>query len=213
MKNKTMPSDKPEEKNQISRRSFLKGLGVTSAGAAVLDNTIIASQFQKAGILKDEAIIPAKGTSILLTINGKKEKVFVEPRTTLAEAIRIKLELTGTKLGCERGACGACTVIIDGKPINSCMTFAIDAEGKEITTIEGLDNDNKLSDLQESFIEHDALQCGFCTSGIIMSSDALLKSNPSPSEDEIKDAISGNICRCGTYPKVFEAIKKVSKGK
>ena len=91
--------------------------------------------------------------------------------------------------------------------------FISDADGKEITTIEGLENNNKLSDLQESFIEHDALQCGFCTSGIIMSSDALLKSNPSPTEDDIKNAISGNICRCGTYPKVFEAVKKVSKGK
>ena len=149
----------------------------------------------------------------MLNINGKNRSVFVEPRTTLAKVLRIQLNLTGTKLGCERGACGACTVILDGKIVNSCMTLALDADGLSVQTIEGLAEGNELHAIQKSFIKHDALQCGFCTSGMVMSSKDLLDENPEPTSEDIKNAISGNICRCGTYPKVFEAIEAVAREK
>ncbi len=166
---------------------------------------------ETAGILPPENIVPAKGMEISLSINGRSHKLFVEPRTTLSEALRVNLNLTGTKIGCERGACGACTVILNGKPINSCMTLALDAVGFPIETIEGLADGDNLHPLQKSFIEHDAYQCGFCTSGMIMSNKALLDNNPDPSDLEIKEAIAGNLCRCGSQLHVVEAVKKVSK--
>ena len=201
------------EKNHLSRRSFLKGLGITTAGAATLNNGVVAKQLEKAGLLKSVLIIPENGTSISLLVNGKKRKVFIEPRTTLADALRLNLDLTGTKLGCERGACGACTVTINGNPINSCMTLALDAVGFSIETVEGVANGNDLHAIQKSFIEHDAMQCGFCTSGLIISSKALLDKTVNPNSKEIKEAVSGNICRCGTYPNVIEAIEAVASGK
>lgn len=202
-----------ENKNQISRRSFIRGMGITTAGAAALNSGILAGQLEKVGMLKPDAVIPAEGKMISLLVNGQKKSVFVEPRTTLADALRLNLDLTGTKLGCERGACGACTVILDGKSVNSCMTLAVDAADVPIETIEGLADGNNLHSIQKSFIEHDAMQCGFCTSGLVMSSKALLDINSNPSSDEIKEAVSGNLCRCGTYPKVFEAVEAVASGK
>lgn len=200
-------------KKEITRRSFLKGMGITTAGATALNSGLLAKQMEKVGLLAPENIIPADGQKISLAVNGQKKSIFVEPRTTLAEALRLKLDLTGTKVGCERGACGACTVILDGKPVNSCMTLALDAIGSTIETIEGLANGDNLHALQKSFIEHDAMQCGFCTSGLVMSSKALLDNNSNPSDYEIKEAVSGNLCRCGTYPKVFEAVEAVASGK
>jgi aerobic-type carbon monoxide dehydrogenase small subunit (CoxS/CutS family) len=130
----------------------------------------------------------------------------------LVEAIRDYLHLTGTKIGCNRGACGACTVILDGKSVASCMTLALDAVGKPIETIEGLEKSKeKLHPLQEAFIEHDALQCGFCTSGMIMSAKHLLDKTRTPNSQEIKEAVSGNLCRCGTYPHVFNAVETAAK--
>ncbi len=203
---------KKNHKKEITRRSFLKGMGITTAGATALNSGLLAKQMEKVGLLAPEYIIPADGQKISLAVNGQKKSIFVEPRTTLAEALRLKLDLTGTKLGCERGACGACTVILDGKPVNSCMTLALDAIGSTIETIEGLANGKNLHALQKSFIEHDAMQCGFCTAGLVMSSKALLDNNSNPSEYEIKEAVSGNLCRCGTYPKVFEAVESVASG-
>lgn len=200
-----------DNSNQFSRRSFIKGMGITTAGAAVLNGKTVAKQLEAAGIIKPENIVPADGTKISLRINGKMNKVFVEPRTTLAEALRIKLGLTGTKIGCDRGACGACTVLLDGTPVNSCMTFALDAVGKQVETIEGLADGDNLHPLQESFIEYDAYQCGFCTSGMIMSSKGLLDKNAGPSEADIKEAVSGNMCRCGAQLHVVEAVKSVAK--
>lgn len=200
-------------KKEITRRSFLKGMGITTAGATALNSGLLAKQMEKVGLLAPENIIPVDGQKVSLTVNGQKKSIFVEPRTTLAEALRLKLDLTGTKLGCERGACGACTVIIDGKSVNSCMTLALDAVGFSIETVEGLVDGENLHAIQKSFIEHDALQCGFCTSGMVMSSKSLLDENSNPSEEEIKEAVSGNLCRCGTYPKVFEAVEAVASGK
>jgi aerobic-type carbon monoxide dehydrogenase small subunit (CoxS/CutS family) len=129
----------------------------------------------------------------------------VDPRATLAEALRMDLGLTGTKVVCDRGACSACTVWLDGIPVCACMTFALDAASRAITTVEGLARGGVLHPVQQAFVEHDAAQCGFCTPGMVMSCAALLQRNPAPTLDDVRAATSGNLCRCGTYPKVFEA--------
>jgi aerobic-type carbon monoxide dehydrogenase small subunit (CoxS/CutS family) len=149
--------------------------------------------------------------SITLKVNGADKKVQVEPRTTLAEALRVKLDMTGTKVVCDRGACSACTVMVDGTPVCSCMTLAVAVQGKEIKTIEGLAQGEQLHPVQEQFIAHDAMQCGFCTPGMIMSCAALLERNKAPTLEDVKQAVSGNLCRCGTYPKVFDATLAAAK--
>ena len=146
---------------------------------------------------------------IRLTINEKEYELAVEPNLTLVDLLRDELRLTGTKKGCEIGECGSCTVIMDGKPVNSCLVLAVQANGREITTIEGLGNEQGLHPIQESFVQHGAIQCGFCTSGMILSAKSLLDRNPSPEEKEIRTAISGNLCRCTGYQKIVEAIKEV----
>lgn len=190
----------------MSRRKFLKGFGITSIGIAAggegLLGTIQASCAPAQG-----RISGPDAQEISLRVNGKDLRVMVEPRTTLVEALRDQLHLTGTKIGCDRGACGACTVILNGKTTASCMTLAMDAVGSDIETIEGLEANGKLHPLQEAFIEHDAMQCGFCTSGMIMSCKNLLDHNPKPNLEDIKLATGGNLCRCGTYKNVFEAVK------
>ena len=145
-------------------------------------------------------LVPVK-----LSVNGREHTIKVEPRTTLAEALRFELDQTGTKVVCDRGSCSACTVWVDSTPVCSCMTFALDVGERQITTIEGLAQGDELHPVQEAFIEHDALQCGFCTPGMIMSCAALLQRNSHPTLEDVKTATSGNLCRCGTYPKVFEA--------
>ena len=146
---------------------------------------------------------------IRLTINDQEYELAVEPNLTLVDLLRDELRLTGTKKGCEIGECGSCTVIMDGKPVNSCLVLAVQANGREITTIEGLGNEQGLHPIQESFVQHGAIQCGFCTSGMILSAKSLLDRNPSPEEKEIRTAISGNLCRCTGYQKIVEAIKEV----
>ena len=146
---------------------------------------------------------------IRLTINDQEYELAVEPNLTLVDLLRDELNLTGTKKGCELGECGSCTVIMDGKPVNSCLVLAVQANGREITTIEGLGNEQGLHPIQESFVQHGAIQCGFCTSGMILSAKSLLDRNPSPEEKEIRTAISGNLCRCTGYQKIVEAIKEV----
>ena len=142
---------------------------------------------------------------IALTVNGDTREVLIEPRTTLLSVLREGLGLTGTKESCGAGECGACTVLLNGTPVASCLTLAIEAQGKEIITIEGL-NQNRLHPLQQAFIDHYAVQCGFCTPGMILSAKALLDKNPHPTEDEVKEAISGNLCRCTGYVKIVEAV-------
>jgi carbon-monoxide dehydrogenase small subunit len=143
---------------------------------------------------------------ITLNVNGEVREVLVEPRTTLLAVLRDDLGLTGTKEGCSAGDCGACTVLIDRKPHASCLTLAIEAEGKDILTIEGLEQEGRLHPLQQAFIDHYAVQCGFCTPGMILTAKALLDQNPHPTEDEVRQAISGNLCRCTGYVKIVEAI-------
>jgi xanthine dehydrogenase YagT iron-sulfur-binding subunit len=140
-----------------------------------------------------------------LRVNGRNVSVYVDPGTTLVQVLRDHLNLTGTKIGCDRGACSACTVWLDGKVASSCMTLALDARGREITTIEGLAHGESLHPVQQAFIEHDAMQCGFCTPGMVMSCAALVDHNPQCTLDDVKAAVAGHLCRCGTYPNVFEA--------
>ena len=146
---------------------------------------------------------------IQLTVNGESVEAAVDPNRTLVQFLREDLGLTGTKQGCGLGDCGACTVLLDGNPVNSCLVLAVQAAGCEVLTIEGLAEDGELHPIQQSFVEHGAIQCGFCTPGMILSSKALLDANPSPSEKEIRTAISGNLCRCTGYQKIVQAVKGV----
>ena len=186
----------------FSRRSFLKAAGVGAAAAGVVG---VGSASQAATILGPGPV------NLSLKVNGAVRVVSVEPRVTLLDALRNQLELTGAKPACERGGCGACTVLLDGEPVNSCLMLAADAEGHEVTTVEGLGSPERLSALQAAFVEKDALQCGFCTPGFVVAGTALLARNPDPSLDEIKAGLAGNLCRCGTYGRVFEAVHAAAK--
>ncbi|KUO77514.1 MAG: hypothetical protein APF81_07760 [Desulfosporosinus sp. BRH_c37] len=148
---------------------------------------------------------------IKLTVNGNEYEISVKPNATLLDVLREDLGLTGTKEGCGNGECGACTVIIDGKTTNSCITLAVEANGKEITTIEGLSQGEKLHPIQEAFVEVGGLQCGFCTPGMILSSKVLLDANPNPTEEQIRKGLEGNFCRCTGYTKIIESVKAAAK--
>lgn len=147
-----------------------------------------------------------------LSVNGKEYDIKVDPRTNLLEVLRESLDLTGSKYGCGEGMCGACTVLMDGAPVRSCITPIASTSGKNITTIEGLNTSNDLHPIQKAFLKVDVFQCGYCASGMIMSSVALLQKNPKPSQHEIEESLHGNICRCGTYPRILKAIQEASKG-
>jgi len=200
-----MNDSKPEENFALSRRSFLKTFGSSAAVAATAQVEAVAAELAKANSEK----VQGPGTvPITLKVNGKLLKLELEPRVTLLEALRNHSNLTGSKEVCDRGTCGACTVLFDDEPLYSCSKLAIDAQGHSITTIEGLAQDGKLSPVQQAFIEQDALMCGFCTPGFIMSVTALLKRNPHPTAEQVNKACSGNLCRCGTYPRVMQAALK-----
>ncbi|HUJ24403.1 MAG TPA: molybdopterin-dependent oxidoreductase [Myxococcales bacterium] len=192
------------DETKLSRRGFVKGTSLLASAAALLEAAGAEAAAGQARTLGPDAV------KLQLTVNGDRRDVMVEPRATLASVLRDQLQLTGTKIGCDRGACGACTVMVGDKPVPSCMTFALDVAGAPITTIEGLARGEQLSPLQAAFVAHDALQCGFCTPGMVMSCHALLQHNPHPSDDEVRRAVAGNTCRCGTYPKVFEAVLAAS---
>lgn len=189
-----------QPKSGFTRRDMMRGALVGAVAAGVPGKT------PRDG---DPALGPS-AVPLELTINGKRHRLSVEPRVLLADALRERLGMTGTKVVCGRGACGACTVLLDGETACSCLLLAAEVQGKEITTIEGLAADGRLQPIQEAFVAADALQCGFCTSGMIVSCKALLDHNPRPSRDEIRHAVSGNLCRCGTYPHVFEAVERAA---
>jgi carbon-monoxide dehydrogenase small subunit len=147
---------------------------------------------------------------VTLRVNGEEYPLFIAPYLTLFEALREELHLTGAKESCGRGACGSCTVLLDGRPVRSCLLLAAEAEGREVTTIEGLGRQGALHPIQEAFVSHHAIQCGFCTPGMILTAKALLDRNPDPTEEEIRAALSGNICRCTGYKKIVEAVKAAS---
>ncbi len=188
----------------LSRRDFLKGAGFGAAGLAgakILEANLLAAQ---SGTVASGEMGPGP-VPLKINVNGTARAIEVEPRTTLAQALRDNLGLTGTKVVCDRGACSACTVWLDATPVNACMVLAVDVGKRHVTTIEGLAPEGRLHPVQAAFIEHDATQCGFCTPGMVMSCAALLARNPNPKLDDVKRAVSGNLCRCGTYPKVFAA--------
>ena len=198
----------------ISRRSFLKGVGTGAVAASVVPTVLVGAETAAEAQMGDE-ITRAK---IKLNINNKTHEVEVESRTTLLSVLRDgfdtngnHLDLTGAKQICDRGECGGCTVQVDGKAVYSCMMLALEAQGKPITTVEGLANGDRLHPVQEAFVQHDALMCGFCTPGFVVAAKSLLDQNPSPSPDEIKEGLAGNICRCGTYPFIFEAVETASR--
>jgi carbon-monoxide dehydrogenase small subunit len=148
--------------------------------------------------------------TITVTVNGAQERLDVPSNMTLLQMLREKLALTGTKNGCEAGECGACTVLLEGEPVNSCMMLAVESDGREVLTVEGLAPQGDLSPLQEALVEHNAVQCGFCTPGMVISGTALLQRNPDPTEDEIKEALVGNLCRCTGYVRIIDAIQDVA---
>ena len=186
----------------MSRRSFLRGSSAATAGLAALDSALTP-----AGAAAPELqVFGPDAVSVTLRVNGQARTVAVEPRATLAEVLRGPLNLTGTKVACDRGTCSACTVLLDGAPVASCSMLALDVGERAVTTIEGLASGDELHPVQAAFIEHDALQCGFCTPGMVLSSAALLQRNGQPTEADVKAAISGHVCRCGTYPHVVDAV-------
>ena len=189
----------------LSRRSFLKGLGGGAIGTAVISTGLVKSDGAE-GYTPEAAGLAGSRSVLNLKVNGKLYRVEVEHRNTLAEVLRDELGLTGTKIGCDRGECGACTVIINGRNMYSCSQLAVWMEGKDILTIEGLAKGDKLDPLQEAFIEHDGPQCGFCTPGQIMSGKALLLKNSKPTEAQARRALSGNLCRCGNYNREVAAV-------
>jgi aerobic-type carbon monoxide dehydrogenase small subunit (CoxS/CutS family) len=198
--------------SKLSRRSFLKGLGGGAIGTAVVSTALAKTDSAEAYSAESVGASRAK-TPIALKVNGKTYRVEVEHRSTLAEVLRDQLQLTGTKIGCDRGECGACTVIIDKRNMYSCSQLAVWMQGKEILTIEGLANGEKLDPLQEAFIDHDGPQCGFCTSGQIMSGKALLLRNPKPNEAQVRRGLSGNLCRCGNYNREVAAVLAAAKSR
>jgi xanthine dehydrogenase YagT iron-sulfur-binding subunit len=205
------PAKRDKVGSQISRRAFIKSAGVAAVVGGI--GTIIKAPASAAASAEAPAItghgiaerLGPEAVTMELNVNGAVRQITLEPRVTLLEALRDHLGLYGTKLVCDRGACGACTVHLDGSPVISCMILVADARGHQITTIEGLGSGTVMHPVQHAFVENDALQCGFCTPGMIMSVAAALNRNPNADLDEIKRAVSGNICRCGTYPHVFKA--------
>jgi xanthine dehydrogenase YagT iron-sulfur-binding subunit len=189
--------NKGDGRQGFTRRGFLQlmGAGAMAAGAAGTASAASPSAGTE----------PARMTKVKLFINGRQRRLLVEPRWSLLFVLREKLGLTGTKVGCERGECGACTVLIDDQPRYACMTLAVEAEGRKITTVEGLMKGEELGPVQQAFLEHDGLQCGYCTPGQVMAVEGLLRANPNPTPEEIRHGLSGNLCRCGAYAHIFRA--------
>ncbi len=190
-----------------SRRTFLKSLGTAAVTAATVQTKAVAAELEK---MNAEKVVGPDAVPVTLNVNGEKIKLMLEPRVTLLDALRNYSSLTGAKEGCDRATCGACTVMIDDVPVYSCQKLAIEAQGQEITTVEGLAKNGKLNAVQQAFIEKDALMCGYCTPGFIMSLTALFKKNSTPTAEEIKHACAGNICRCGTHPHIMQAALAVA---
>lgn len=197
-------TEEQERRGNFSRRQFLASAGGVAAGTALGADAEAAPEAPAA----EPAVRTLAGEiTLTLSINGERREVTCEPRTTLLHALRVFLDppLTGAKEVCDRGNCGACTVLLDGDPIVSCLVLAADCEGREVTTVEGLGTPEDLSPLQASFCEEDALMCGFCTPGFVMALEAQLRRDPGSSIEQMKAACAGNVCRCGTYPHIFEA--------
>jgi len=204
----TVPPDskKADPQKGFSRRSFLKGSAAASVATAGLGAAAHA-----AAPRGPDTFGPGEH-EITLRINGKEQKLKVETRTTLLDALRDQLDLTGAKKACDRGSCGACTVHVGGNPINSCLMLAMDAQGQDVTTVESLSDGDKAHPLVENFAHCDAMQCGFCTPGMVMAGLACLQKRGQPTYEQMQHDLSGNICRCGTYGRIMEAIDRTAKG-
>ena len=192
----------------ITRRGFLTAAGATTAAVAIAGRVNVSLAHTAATEITSEDM-----AKVTLEINGRRHRLLVEPRWTLLFVLRDRLGLSGTKVGCERGECGACTVLIDDQPQYACMVLAVEAVDKKITTLEGLMQGEQLDDTQQAFLEEDAFQCGYCTPGQIMAAEGLLRANPNPSREEIAQGMSGNLCRCGAYTHIFKAVKSAADKK
>ena len=211
---KTHPSElagsdqpSPTVPGGVSRRIFLKSLGTSAVTAAAFGADNVSKGLAQANAER------AKGpgaVAVAFTVNGEKKTLMVEPRVTLLEALRGNLGLTGAKEACDRATCGACTVLVNDTPVYACSMLAIEAQGADITTIEGLARDGTLTKLQKAMVDKDGLQCGFCSPGMVMVLTALLRKNPHPTEAEVRRAVAGNLCRCGSYPRIFAATRAAS---
>jgi xanthine dehydrogenase YagT iron-sulfur-binding subunit len=213
MAGKEMMSEKPEKgvdspsengtSGGLTRRRFLEGTGAALVVATAVPKLSGASP-ASASVVQEPAAVPS--TSIRVVVNGTEHRMEVEDRWTLNELLRDGLELTGSKIGCNRGECGACTVLLDGEPVYSCSTLAVWADGRTVVTVEGLESAGDPSVVQEAFMDHNAPQCGFCTSGQLMTATALLEENPEPTAEEVRRAMAGNLCRCSNYNAIVEAV-------
>lgn len=190
----------------VSRRGFIAtiGTGAVAAAAAATAASAVAATPPVAGTTVEMV-------NITLSVNGRTHRMLVEPRWSLLYVIREHIGLTAAKIGCERGECGACTVLIDGKPRYACTTLAVEAQGTVITTLEGLMNGEQLGPVQQAFVEEDAFQCGYCTPGQIVAVEGLLRANPSPTLEDVRQGVSGNLCRCGSYPLIFKAARRAAE--
>jgi xanthine dehydrogenase YagT iron-sulfur-binding subunit len=209
---KQKPKEATARREDLTRRDFLKGAGVAVSSGLLVTEAQAAPAPAGPGAVAGPGPVP-----ITLRVNGKPHKLSLEPRVTLLDALRDNLDITGAKKVCDRGVCGACTVILDGKPVYACNLLAIQAEGHDITTIEGLLHDGQLDALVAAFVEHDAQQCGFCTAGFVVACKAFLDKHPNPTMDGVEKGLGGNLCRCGTYhgirPAVLAAAKSMKGGK
>ncbi len=191
----------------VSRRSFLRSFGASAAVAATAQVEAVAQELQKANT---EKTLGPGAVPVSLNVNGRILKLQLEPRVTLLEALRDHANLSGAKEVCDRATCGACTVLLDDRAVYACSVLAIEAQGRAITTVEGISAGGKLSRVQQAFVDEDASMCGYCTPGFVMSVTALLKYNPQPTAGQVAHACSGNLCRCGTYPRVMRAVFKAA---
>jgi xanthine dehydrogenase YagT iron-sulfur-binding subunit len=195
---------KSQDTTGVSRRDFMKLSSLAIATPMVVGPTVLEVEGQEVAVYG-----PGK-MPVSLMINGKKMTAEFEPRTTLLDALRDQFNLTGAKRVCDRGACGACTVLMDSKPVYACNILAVDAQGHEITTIEGLDKGDQLTAVQQAFVDNDAQQCGFCTPGFVVATTSFLEKHPKPTAEDVRHGLSGNLCRCGTYHGIHHAIAQVS---
>jgi xanthine dehydrogenase YagT iron-sulfur-binding subunit len=200
-------SDAGEKRHSgFSRRNFFNSLAAGATEAALI-GAAIDTTAQAGGLEAMEG----ESVKVVLQVNGETHTVLAEPRWTLLQVLRDRLGFTGTKQGCERGECGACTVLIDGVARNACMTLAVEASGKQITTVEGLMNGEELGPVQQAFLEEDAYQCGYCTSGQMVNAEGLLRQTPHPTTEQIREGVSGNLCRCGAYGHILRAVHRAAE--
>jgi xanthine dehydrogenase YagT iron-sulfur-binding subunit len=190
---------------RFNRRNFLRTTGLVGLAETIVAPVELDAQSAPAAVGPGD--VPVR-----LNVNGRQIDLVIEPRVTLLDALRTRANLTGNKRGCDRGACGACTMIVDGRAVYSCSTLAIEVQGKQIRNVDGLANGDQLHPVQQAFCDKDALMCGFCTPGFIMASVALLEKNPNPTPAQIKKGLDGNVCRCGTFSRIFEAVSSVKGG-